>query len=170
MPTNRTTSSSTNAARSAKDTRPDAIKLLTEDHSEVKKLFKQYNKLAEGEADASEREPLALEICDMLSVHAQIEEEIFYPACREVLGDEGDLVDEAAVEHQSAKDLIAQIRDGSADDDLYDAKVKVLGEYLDHHVKEEQDELFPKVHRKIDAKDVGEQLLMRKEELMAAAH
>ena len=77
-----------------------------------------------------------------------------------------DLVDEATVEHASAKDLIAQIEGMSADDDLYDAKVTVLGEYIDHHVKEEQDEMFPKMRRRIDIKAVGAELLARKQQLM----
>jgi hemerythrin-like domain-containing protein len=139
----------------------------------VKKLFAEYDKLAKAEADASEREALALDICNKLTVHTQIEEEIFYPACRDALQDNDDLLDEAAVEHASAKDLIAQLQSSSADDDMYDAKVKVLGEYIDHHVKEEQNELFPKVRPKIDRRELGEQMQARKEQLLArldAAH
>lgn len=144
----------------------DAISLLTDDHAEVKKLFRRYAKLVKDESPASEREELARQICTMLTIHAQIEEEIFYPAAREVL-DDGDLIDEAAVEHASAKDLIAQIEGMGPDEALYDAKVTVLGEYIDHHVKEEQDELFPKLRRKMDIKAVGAALQARKEELMA---
>ena len=81
------------------------------------------------------------QICEMLTVHATIEEELLYPAARDVL-DEADLVDEAAVEHASAKDLIAQIQGMQPADELYDAKVTVLGEYIDHHVKEEEKEMF----------------------------
>ncbi|HSI48573.1 MAG TPA: hemerythrin domain-containing protein [Ideonella sp.] len=147
---------------------PDAITLLRADHAEVKKLFKEYEKLAKAEAPAEDRSSMALSICEMLTVHAQIEEEIFYPAAREVLP-EGDLVDEATVEHASAKDLIAQIEAGKPDDALYDAKVKVLGELIDHHVKEEQDEMFPKVKKAgMDTKAVGAQLAARKAELMAS--
>jgi hemerythrin superfamily protein len=158
----------TTAAKKAPAT-PDAIKLLTQDHAEVKKLFKEYEKLAKDEADGEERQALAEQICGMLTVHAQIEEEIFYPAAREVLDEEElDLVDEANVEHASAKDLIAQIQGMSPDEDLYDAKVKVLGEYIEHHVKEEEKELFPSVKKaKLDVKSLGEELLQRKEELMA---
>ena len=145
---------------------PDAITLLTDDHKEVKKLFRKYEKLVKAEAGADEREALARQICMMLTVHAQIEEEIFYPAARDVLP-EADMVDEATVEHASAKDLIAQIESMSADDDLYDAKVTVLGEYIDHHVKEEQDEMFPKMRRRIDIKAVGAELMARKQALMA---
>ena len=147
----------------------DATLLLTRDHAEVKKLFKQYEKLADAEAEGEERQALAAQICTMLTVHATIEEEIFYPAARaaEV---ESDLLGEAEVEHASAKDLIAQIRSSDASDPLYNAKVKVLGEYIDHHVKEEQDELFPKLTRKMDMKAVGAQLQARKDELMGEAH
>ena len=159
------TAARTRAASAAAKT-PDAITLLTDDHKEVKKRFRQYDKLVKDGAEASEREALAAEICTMLTVHAQIEEEILYPAARETLP-EPDLVDEAAVEHASAKELIAQIEAMAGDDELYDAKVKVLGEYIDHHVKEEQDEMFPKLRRKIDIKAIGEQLLRRKEQLMA---
>ncbi len=155
------------AARKA-DAAPDAIALLTEDHKEVKKLFKEYDKLAKAGAPAAQREQLAAKICQTLSVHAQIEEEIFYPAAREGLDDE-DLIDEAAVEHASCKDLIAQIEAMSADAHLFDAKVKVLGEYIDHHATEEEKELFPKTRRRIDIKEIGSLLQQRKDDLMAAS-
>lgn len=164
MNTNTARSTKATTARKEKEA-PDAITLLTDDHKEVKKLFRKYGKLVKAEAGAQEREALARQICMMLTVHAQIEEEIFYPAARDVLP-EADLVDEATVEHASAKDLIAQIEGMSADDDLYDAKVTVLGEYIDHHVKEEQDEMFPKMRRRIDIKAVGAELQARKQQLM----
>ena len=164
MNTNTARSTRTTTGRKEKEA-PDAITLLTDDHKEVKKLFRKYEKLVKAEAGAQEREALARQICMMLTVHAQIEEEIFYPAARDVLP-EADLVDEATVEHASAKDLIAQIEGMSADDDLYDAKVTVLGEYIDHHVKEEQDEMFPKMRRRIDIKAVGAELMARKQQLM----
>lgn len=158
------------ATRSARksDAAPDAIALLTEDHKEVKKLFKEYDKLAKASAPATQREQLAAKICQMLTVHAQIEEEIFYPAAREGLDDE-DLIDEAAVEHASCKELIAQIEAMSADAQLFDAKVKVLGEYIDHHATEEEKELFPKTRRRIDIKEIGAQLQQRKKDLMTAS-
>ena len=170
MATSKQTGSGKTAAQKSAATRAkDAITLLKADHKEVKQCFKDYQKLVDKDADGSERQPLAEKICAMLTVHATIEEEIFYPAAREVLSeDDLDLVDEAAVEHASAKDLIAQIQSMSPDDDLYDAKVTVLGEYIDHHVAEEQDELFPKVKSAgMDTKAIGEQLMARKEELMA---
>ena len=169
MPTARPESHVT-SRRGTSGAGPDAIKLLKDDHAEVKKLFGEYDKLAKRQADAAEREMLALKICEMLTVHTKIEEEIFYPACREVLQQGDDLVDEAAVEHTSAKELIRQIESGKPDDDLYDAKVKVLGEYVNHHVKEEQNELFPKVRGRIDTKGIGQQMQERKDELMADTH
>ena len=135
-----------------------------------KKLFKQYEKLADAEADGEERQALAEQICTMLTVHATIEEEIFYPAAREAEV-EDDLLDEAEVEHASAKDLIAQIQSMSPDDELYDAKVTVLGEYIDHHVQEEEGEMFPKCRRaKMDLAGLAEALAERKAELMARSH
>ena len=144
----------------------DATLLLSRDHAEVKKLFKEYKKLAEAEADGEERQALAEQICAMLTVHATLEEEIFYPAAREAEV-ESDLLDEAEVAHASAKDLIAQIQGMAPDDDLYDAKVTVLSEYIDHHVQEEENELFPKARKSdMDLEGVGARLAARKDELM----
>ena len=162
------------AARKSRPTTPkpraaasDATALLAADHREVQALFRNYQKLADGDAGGAERRPLAEEICTLLTVHAAIEEEIFYPAAR-AAGVADDVLDEAEVEHATAKDLIAQIRDMDADDDLYDAKVKVLGEYVDHHVAEEQDELFPKCRASaMDLGEVGARLAARKAELMS---
>lgn len=145
----------------------DATLLLTRDHAEVSKLFKQYKKLVDSEAEGSERQALAEQICAMLTVHATIEEEIFYPAAREA-DVESDLLDEAEVEHASAKELIAQIQGMGPDDDLYDAKVTVLGEYIDHHVQEEQEEMFPKCRKAdMDLAELARALAERKSELMA---
>jgi len=152
---------------SAKPGATDAIKLLTADHREVKALFQEYQKLVDHDAEDEEKQPIAEQICAMLTVHAQIEEEIFYPAAKEAIK-EPDLIDEATVEHASAKDLIAQLRESDPTDELYDAKVKVLGEYIDHHVKEEESELFPQARRaKMDLAALGEQLDQRKTELLA---
>lgn len=147
----------------------DAIKLLTSDHKEVQTLFKDYQKLVDEEGEDDLREQLAQEICAKLTIHATIEEEIFYPAAREALadGDGDDLLDEAEVEHAGAKALIAQIVESSASDELYDAKVKVLGEYIAHHVKEEEKELFPKVKKSdLDLDALGDDLSLRKAELL----
>ena len=161
------------AASSSKSTRspasgtPDAIKLLTSDHREVKALFQQYQEMVDAEAEDEEKHPIAQQICMMLTVHAQIEEEIFYPAASGSI-EETDLVDEAAVEHASAKDLIAQLEESDPSDDLFDAKVKVLGEYVDHHVREEERQMFPQARKaKIDLKGLGEQLSERKTQLMS---
>ncbi len=105
-------------------------------------------------------------ICAELTAHATAEEEIFYPAARKAM-DRAELIDEADVEHASAKDLIAQIEGSSPSDDHYDAKVKVLGEYIDHHVQEEEGEMFPKVRRaKLDTVALGEQIAQRKAQIM----
>ena len=159
-------SSSSSSSRSSSTGARDALALLKADHKEVNGLFKEYEKMAEAEADAEERQTLAEQICDMLTVHATIEEEIFYPAARESEVD-SDLLDEAEVEHASAKDLIAQIKGMSPDDELYDAKVKVLGEYVNHHVEEEEGEMFPKCRKaKMDIATLGMELETRKSSLM----
>jgi hemerythrin HHE cation binding domain-containing protein len=124
----------------------DAVDLLTDDHLQVDALFKRYEKLAKKEAPAEQRRTLAQTICDMLKAHTTIEEEIFYPAARRA-GIDADLLDEADIEHASAKELIAQIEGGNPDADHYDAKVKVLGEYITHHVVEEHTEMFGKCRR-----------------------
>ncbi len=153
-------------AATASAAKSDATILLERDHNDVKKLFKQYEKLADDEADGEERQALAQQICTMLTVHATIEEEIFYPAAREAEVEE-DLLDEAEVEHASAKDLIAQIQSMSPDDELYDAKVTVLGEYVEHHVQEEEGEMFPKCRRAgMDLAALATALADRKAELM----
>ena len=145
---------------------PDATRLLADDHRQVHALFEDYRKLAEGGAGGDDRRPLAEEICTLLTVHAALEEEIFYPAAR-AAGVEASVLDEAEVEHASAKDLIAQIRDMEPDAPLYDAKVSVLGEYIDHHVGEEENELFPKCRASaMDLNDLGVRIAARKEELM----
>ena len=165
MPTHASTHTST-ATRSSENRRSapqDAIQLLRADRRKVQGLFDQFEK-ARGDDKKAE---LAQEICAELKVHAQIEEEIFYPAARKALKEQ-DLIDEAAVEHASAKDLIAQIEQARAGDELFDAKVTVLGEYIKHHVKEEQNELFPQVKKtKLDLKALGRELSERKDALTA---
>jgi len=147
------------------NTNVDAIQLLKRDHDDVDKMFKEYEEIKE-RADDSEKEALVAQICDALTVHAQIEEEIFYPALRAVFKDT-DLLAEAEVEHQTAKDLIAQIEGMGEADEMFDAKVKVLGEYIDHHVKEEQNEIFPQAKKaKVDMNALGEKMMERKQELL----
>lgn len=143
----------------------DAIKLLKDDHREVKNWFKEYEKLEED----AEKQELADRICLALTVHTQIEEEIYYPAAREAIDDD-DLLDEAEVEHASAKQLIAEIQSMKAGERLFDAKVTVLGEYVNHHVEEEESEMFPESRDSdLDLKALGVQLAERKAELMAKA-
>lgn len=142
----------------------DAVRLLKQDHREVKQLFDQFEN-----ARSNRKQQLAEQICRMLTVHAQIEEEIFYPAARQALKDT-ELLDEAEVEHQSAKDLIAQIQGASGADDKFAAQVKVLGEYVQHHVKEEEGQIFKQLNsRKIDLAALGEQLMSRKQQLLGLA-
>jgi hemerythrin superfamily protein len=167
MPTTSTQSRKSTSTRSSAARTPDALKLLMQDHKEVKALFKDYEKLVKAEADENQKQALAEQICQMLTVHTQIEEELLYPAAYEAL-EEGDLVDEAQVEHASAKDLIQQILGMQPSDELYDAKVTVLGEYIEHHVKEEEKEMFPKLRKtELDLKELGASMQSRKNELMA---
>ena len=145
----------------------DACDLLDADHKAVKKMFKEFEELTESRGNTREKKRrLAERICLELTVHAQIEEEIFYPAIRKAVKDEL-MMSEAEVEHMSAKDLIAQIEEMDAGDPMLDATVTVLGEYIDHHVKEERNEMFPKARAtKVDLVKVRQQLEARKEELM----
>jgi len=149
-------------------THQDAIAVLKADHREVKSLFEDYQQLVARRASDQRRQQLAERICGMLKVHTMIEEELIYPQAHRALGkDDDDLVDEAEVEHASAKDLIVQILDSAPLDRHYNAKVKVLGEYIDHHVREEENELFPKLRKTgMDLDTLGEAMLLRKEELM----
>ena len=149
---------------SSTTTNQDAFALLTADHKRVKSLFKEFESLKdEGEDD--QKATLVETICNELTIHAQIEEEIFYPALRDAIDDE-DLMDEADVEHASAKQLIAQLEQLEVGGDHYDATVTVLGEYIDHHVKEEEGEMFSKAREAdIDSAALGEELAIRKAEL-----
>jgi hemerythrin superfamily protein len=143
----------------------DAIALLTADHKAVKAMFKEFEKLMEQDDADEEKAALVEQICNELTIHAQVEEEIFYPAVREAIEDD-DLMDEADVEHASAKDLIAQLEGMSPGDDHYDAKVTVLGEYIDHHVKEEEGEMFTKARKAdVDTDALGQEIAGRKAEL-----
>jgi hemerythrin-like domain-containing protein len=139
-----------------------ALTVLREDHRNVQKLFKQFKRAK----DESEKQQIVDTACQELKVHAQIEEEIFYPEARSVLK-QSDLLDEAKVEHESAKQLIAQLEKMSPDDELYEAKFNVLGEYVNHHITEEQEEIFPRIEKTdLDLKELGARLTERKEELL----
>lgn len=124
------------------------VAMLEDDHSKVDKLFKRYAKMKRDEDGARFR--LAQQICAMLKVHAALEEELFYPQARDLLGDDDGLIDEAEVEHASCKQLIADLEQLEGSDPMYDAKVKVLGEYIEHHVEEEEGEMFPKLKKRAE--------------------
>ncbi|MGN6817079.1 MAG: hemerythrin domain-containing protein [Sphingomonas sp.] len=147
------------------DKQPDAIALLKADHRAVEQLFEDFEK-AKGEG---KKQSIAERICLELTVHTKIEEEIFYPACEGKVDD--DLLKEAFVEHDGAKVLIAEIEAGGPDDDFYDAKVQVLSEQIEHHVKEEEQRLegmFSQARRAgLDMDALGDELRARKEELVA---
>jgi hemerythrin superfamily protein len=146
---------------------PLAIEALMADHRKVEALFKDYEKAKQ--ADDDSRRDIAETICTELAVHATVEEELFYPWLRETLDeDDMDLVEEAQVEHDGAKDLMAQIQEARQVDDVFDAKVKVLSEYIKHHVKEEEEEIFPSVASEKEALDeIGEEMASRKAELQS---
>jgi len=164
--TRASTHKTTTRSRSRKEKENDPIALLEADHREVEKMLEDFDRKKQKDRDAAIE--LVGRICTELTVHAQIEEEIFYPTMREWGGETmTDLLDEAEVEHASAKDLIEQISSMSPDDELYDAKVTVLGEYVKHHVKEEEDEMFPKAKKAdVDMEELGRLLAERKQELM----
>jgi hemerythrin-like domain-containing protein len=146
---------------------PDAIELLKADHDNVEKSFKEFEKM-DHEDLATMKELVSL-VCNELRIHTVIEEEIFYPAVRAKIADE-DLMNEAQVEHASAKDLIRQLESMQPEDPLYVATFTVLSEYVKHHVEEEQTEMFPKARKlKLDLDALGQKMMARKEELMAEA-
>jgi hemerythrin superfamily protein len=143
----------------------DAIALLKADHEAVSRLFTEYEKTR----SVPKKKLLVTEICAALNVHAQIEEEIFYPAVKAALKDK-DLVPEATVEHAGVKQLIAQLEGVEPDGESYDAKVKVLSEYVRHHVREEQNEMFPKAKASsLDMVELGASMAERKDDLLAQA-
>jgi len=141
-----------------------ALDLLKADHAEAKKLFRQFEKLKKSE-DNDGMQQVAQAICDALRIHAQIEEEIFYPALREA-GDADDALAEADVEHSHVTDLVEQIASSDAGDELFAARVKVLSEYVEHHVQEEESTIFSKARKAdFDLVELGQQLQARKAEL-----
>jgi hemerythrin superfamily protein len=144
----------------------DAIALLTKDHQDVQELFDAYQRLVDREASAEERLSIAKEICDALALHATVEEEIFYPALRRAADDAKDDLNQAQVEHAAVKELVTQIQLMDPDDELYDAKIKVLCEYVEHHVQEEEGEIFPKARAcGLELGEIGQRITARKEDL-----
>ena len=143
----------------------NAFDVLEEDHREVEEWFDEYDELKD--SDEGRKGELAEKICLALKVHAQIEEEIFYPRAREATKDD-DLLDEAIVEHATVKNMIAEIEEMDVGEELYDAKIRVLGEMVKRHIREEEEELFPELQSaKMDLDAVGKELAERKEELMS---
>ena len=150
----------------AKPSRFDAIEMLKADHIAIKKLFIAFHQLSDRSNTDGERRAVAERICMELTVHGQIEEEIFYPAVRAAIADDA-LVDQAEVEHASARELIAEISAMTPADEQFNAKVIVLGKHIDAHVDEEHGKIFPKAKKaKVDLKAVGTRLASRKAKLM----
>lgn len=142
---------------------PDAIQLLKKDHAEASALFTRF----EDASDPDEKSGIAAELCRKLTVHALCEEELLYPAAHASIDD--DLVYQAEVEHQSARDLIARIEDADPQAEDFDAMLHVLAEYVRHHVKEEEGEIFPQLKRAdVDLVALGQELVARRAELEAA--
>ncbi|MDO8908145.1 MAG: hemerythrin domain-containing protein [Pseudohongiella sp.] len=138
-----------------------AIALLKADHREVEDAFEQYKKLADG--DYTKKKQLADHICDELTVHMTVEEEIFYPTVKSEVNDADDIVNEGIVEHAGAKVLIKEIKAMKGDEELFDTKVNVLAEQIEHHVKEEEEDMFPKVQKsKVDLLALGKEIEQRK--------
>ena len=155
---------STNAPASAGE--QDAIALLKSDHKRVKALFSEFDELKDDGAE-EDKAAIVAQICNELKIHTAIEEEIFYPAVRKAIED-SDLMDEALVEHAEAKKLIAQLEAAAADDELYNAKVTVLREQIEHHVQEEEGSMFPKAKAaKVDMAALGAKMIKRKMALIA---
>ncbi|CAG9931778.1 hemerythrin domain-containing protein [Candidatus Nitrotoga arctica] len=140
----------------------DAIALLRADHKLVSTLFAEYEKTRSN----SKKKTLVSQICTELSVHAQVEEEIFYPAVKQALKDR-EMIPEAIVEHATLKVLIGQVEGIEPDGEMFDAKIKVLSEYVKHHVKEEQNEMFPQAKStELDMIELGGKIAARKKMLL----
>ena len=142
----------------------DALALLKEDHDRVEKAFREFEKLDRHDGEGCRR--LALSVCEALKAHSALEEEIFYPALREAIDDE-EIVNEAAVEHETAAMLIEQLENMDTDDPNYHATFTVLGEYVRHHVREEEGEMFPQARKSgIDLVALAARMRNRKDELV----
>lgn len=167
MPHTASTSGSSGATRAtsrrSRTASQDALALLRSDHDAVLQLFDKY----ESARRTEQKQKLAEQICSELTIHTTLEEEIFYPAIRQAQGEDAeDALDEAAVEHDGAKKLIEEIRASQAGADMFDAQIKVLSEYIKHHVKEEYRSIFPQAKKSgVDLEAMGERLQARKKEL-----
>lgn len=171
MPSSRTTHATTSASprsasRTASAARTAIVDLLKEDHKRAKKAFRDIEKLDPHE-DAEEFEAVVTQTCNELRVHTALEEELLYPALHEALS-EPDLIDEAEVEHMTAKNLIEQLEGMQPDDGKFIATFRVLGEYVKHHIREEETEMFPQMQRaKLDWPSMQQEIESRREALMA---
>jgi len=146
------------------ESKQDAIALLKSDHREAEKLFGKFDLLKDFGKNDEKRE-VVRKVCAALLVHMQIEESIFYPAVREKIDDD-ELIDESFVEHQGAKELILELGELDAASTMFDAKTKVLREQIQHHVDEEESELFPKVREsQLDLQALGASMARKKAEL-----
>ena len=140
----------------------DAISLLKRDHREVDAMFMAFDKAK----SAREKKRIATQVCTALTVHAAIEEKLFYPCARACL-DDAFLVKEAEVEHQHLKELVGEIESMNASDDMFEAKMRVLMEYVRHHVREEEGEMFPMLRAtEMDMEEMGRKLMAKREQLM----
>lgn len=172
MPRNTTSKSTSKTASKAKTSHhaskasQDVLHLLSEDHKKVIDMFDEFEEMKKkGDTDDEAKQILVESACTELTIHAQVEEEIFYPAARDAI-DDMDLLDEAEVEHASARQLMTELAAMQPDDDLYDAKFTVLGEYVKHHIQEEEKQLFPKVKKSgMDLDELAEEIRQRKMEL-----
>lgn len=165
-----TVTGTSRAGREATDESSDALELLSADHDRIQRLFEHYAELVAAEADDAEKQQAAEEICLLLTVHATIEDEFFYPAARRALDDE-DLIDEAQIEHDSARELIDELLAMEPGDELFDDRVRLLEEAVGDHVAQEETELFPLLRGAgLDLETLGEQMAVRKEDLIAELH
>ena len=140
--------------------------MLKQQHDKVKKAFKEFEKL--DREDTETLQQLVQSVCEDLKLHTTLEEELFYPAAREAIEDE-DILNEAQVEHETAKMLIEQLENMGPDDPNFHATFTVLGEYVMHHVKEEEGEMFPQMKKTdVDLEELGARMRGRMEELMGA--
>lgn len=165
----KTTSGSTTSSTNKRGARQqDALALLKDDHQTVQKLFKEFEKIQE-KGSPEEKLDLVLQACAELKIHTTIEEKVFYPALREAL-DEDLLLDEAEIEHRTAKDLIKRLEGMKSDDAQFDATFTVLCEYINHHVEEEESEMFPKAKKAaVDLTELGDRMREMKEQMEGAA-
>ena len=165
------TSRSTSTSKESRLSSMDATEMLMGDHKKVQKMFKEFEKLSSSNKSSKrEKAELAKMICRELKVHTAIEEEIFYPAVRKAIH-ASDIMNEATVEHDCAKSLISQIESCEPSDEHYDALVIVLGEYVNHHIAEEEKEMFPRVKKsKLDTAALGDEMMERKQELLRQFH